>query len=301
MSNVKKTQKITPFLWFDKQAQEAMSFYTSTFRNAEITLLKKWEEGAPFPPGTIQFGSFVLEGLQFHAIDAGPQFQFNPSVSFMVDCDTEDEVDRLWQKLSEGGQPLMPLDKYPFSEKYGWVADKYGVSWQLILGNGKAPQKIMPVLMFVNENTGRAEEAIHYYTSVFRNAEIRQVARYEAGQEPDKEGTIAFADFSLEGQLFATMDSAQDHAFTFNEAISLFVNCENQKEVDYYWNKLTEGGSEAPCGWLKDKFGASWQIVPRFVSEKVANGEPARVGSMMQTLGQMKKLDVAALEEAYNQ
>jgi predicted 3-demethylubiquinone-9 3-methyltransferase (glyoxalase superfamily) len=300
MSTLKKSQKITPFLWFDNQAEEAIKFYTSIFPNAEITQLKKWGEGTPFPADKIHSGTFVLEGVQFCAFDAGPQFQFNPSISFMVNCDTEDEVERLWQKLSEGGNALMPLDKYPFSEKYGWIVDKFGISWQLILSDGTAPQKVMPSLLFVNNNVGRAEEAIHFYTSVFQNADIKSVNYYGAGQEPNKEGTVAFADFELEGQLFAAMDGALDHDFNFNEAISLFVICKDQQEVDYFWNKFTEEGSESQCGWLKDKFGVSWQIVPEFLAEKLADGEPARVGQMFQALMQMQKLEVAVLEEAYN-
>lgn len=163
MSALKNSQKITPFLWFDKEAEEAMNFYTSTFPNSKITQLKKWPEGGPFPAGTVQSGSFILDGVQFHAFDAGPQF-------------------------------------------------------------------------------------------------------------------------------------------TFNESISFFVTCKDQKEVDYYWEKLTEdGGSEGKCGWLKDKFGVSWQIVPEFIAEKVEHGEPARVGQMMQALSQMEKLVIADLETAYNQ
>lgn len=300
MSASKNSQKITPFLWFDGKAEEAINFYTSVFPNAEITQLKKWGAGSSFPADQVMTGSFRLGDLQFYAFDAGPEFQFNPSISFMVNCDTADEVDTLWEKLAKGGNPLMPLDKYPFSEKYGWMVDQYGVSWQLILGNGKAPQKIMPSMLFVGDNAGRAEAAISFYASVFQNSKIKEIARYGAGQEQDREGTVAFADFELEGQLFAAMDSAQEHAFNFNEAISLFVSCKDQKEVDYFWEKLSEGGSEGPCGWLKDKFGVSWQIVPVFISEKVANGEPARIGKMMQALMQMQKLEVAALEEAYN-
>ncbi len=301
MPTFKNPKKITPFLWFDHQAEEAMNFYTAIFPNAEITSLKRWPEGGPFPAGTVQMGSFVLDGVQFYAFDAGPEYQFNPSISFMVNCHTEDEIEKLWQKLSEGGSALMPLDKYPFSEKYGWMVDQYGVSWQLILANGKAPQKIMPCMLFVGDNVGKAEEAMHLYTAVFQQSNIREIARYGVGQEPDKEGTVAFADFALENQLFAAMDSAQHHAFTFNEAISLFVSCKDQEEVDNYWEKLSADGSEGPCGWLKDKFGVSWQIVPKFISDKMSSGEPKRIQSMMQALSQMKKLDIAALETAYHQ
>lgn len=161
MSTLKISQKITPFLWFDNRAEEAINFYTSIFPNSRINSIAKWPEGGAFPSNTVQTGSFVLDGLQIYAFDAGPQFQFT-------------------------------------------------------------------------------------------------------------------------------------------EAISFFVTCKDQQEVDYYWDKLSEGGAESVCGWLKDKFGLSWQIVPEFIAQKLADGEPQRLQNMMQAVMQMKKLDVAALEEAYN-
>lgn len=302
MSTIIKSQKITPFLWFNGKAEEALNFYTTVFPNTEITQLKKWGEGTPIPADQINAGSILIEGFCLNAFDAGPMFQLNPSISFFVHCDTVEEVEKCWQKLAESGNALMPLDTYPFSEKYGWIVDKFGISWQIILSNGQAPQKIMPSFLFTGENAGKAEEAMNLYTTIFQNAAIKGISRYDAGQEPNKEGTVAYGDFTLEGQMFAAMDSAQNHGFTFNEAISMFVACKGQEEVDYFWEKfLIEGGKESQCGWLKDKYGVSWQIVPDFFMERVISGERAKVQNMMQAVYQMKKLDVAALEEAYNQ
>ncbi|MHA4739936.1 VOC family protein [Dyadobacter sp. MSC1_007] len=163
MSDLTTTQGVVPFLWFDDRCKEAMNFYTSVFPNSKIKMIRRWGEGSPFPADKIMTGSIEINGLTMHMFDAGPNFKFNESVSF-------------------------------------------------------------------------------------------------------------------------------------------FVNCKNQEEVDHYWNSLTaDGGEESMCGWLKDKFGVSWQIVPTMISERLNNSDPVRLGQMMQALWKMRKLDIAELERAYNQ
>ena len=161
-------QKITPHLWFDKQAREAAEFYVSLFPGSKITNVTTL---SGTPSGDCDVVSFELAGLPFMAISAGPLFKFNPSVSFHIKCSTIEEVDAIWEQLSPGGKVLMPLDTYPFSERYGWLEDKYGVSWQVIHSGGSAAhQKFTPVLMFVGDVCGKAEEAINFYVSVFKSA-----------------------------------------------------------------------------------------------------------------------------------
>ena len=298
-------QKITPFLWFDTQAEEAVNFYTSVFKNSKIGKTARYDEaGAKAsgrPAGSVMTTSFQLQGQEFVALNGGPIFKLNPSISFFANSKDESEVVELYEKLSEGGAVLMPLDKYPFSDKYAWIQDKYGVSWQLILSMGEIKQRIVPSMMFVGNVCGKAEEAINFYTSIFKNSEIGNIFRYPANQEPDKEGTIAFADFALDGEWFATMDSAHEHKFNFNEAISFVVNCESQQEIDYFWNKLTEGGQESVCGWLKDKFGVSWQIVPTALSKMFSDPDAQKSQRVMKAMLQMKKIDLPALQKAYDE
>ncbi|HET6597244.1 MAG TPA: VOC family protein [Anaerolineales bacterium] len=297
-------QKITPHLWFDKEAREAAEFYTSVFPDSKVTNVTTLHDT---PSGDSEIVSFELAGQSFMAISAGPLFKFNPSVSFFVnfdpsrDPDARDNLDRMWERLSEGGSALMPLDKYPFSERFGWVQDKYGLSWQLILTNPEGEERpfIIPSLMFVGDVAGRAEEAIHLYLSVFRNAKLGAMTHYGAGQEPDKEGTVMFADFMLEGQWFAAMDSAHQHNFAFNEAISFLVDCDSQEEINYYWERLSAVPEAEQCGWLKDKFGVSWQISSAALREMLANGTREQVDRVTQAFLPMKKLDVAELQEAY--
>jgi predicted 3-demethylubiquinone-9 3-methyltransferase (glyoxalase superfamily) len=291
-------QKITPFLWFDKEAEQAMNFYTSAFRNSKVGSVSRYGEAGPGPEGSVLTASFELEGMPFTALNGGPEFNFTPAVSFFVNCDTEAEIDQLWGKLSEGGEVLMPYQQYPFSEKFGWLKDKYGVSWQLSLGS--RAQKIVPFLLFVREQHGKAEQAMNLYTSVFEDSRIENIQRFGEGQG-EQEGTVMHGVFQLAGLEFMAMDSNQDHQFTFTEATSFYVNCETQEEVDYFWEKLGEGGNDnaQQCGWLKDRFGVSWQIVPSVLPVLLNDPDPEKAKRVTEAMLQMKKIDIPALEQAY--
>ena len=303
MSTIK--QKIIPSLWFDRQAEEAAGFYTSIFGNSRIgpsvRATKAGFETHGLPEGTVITIEFELEGQRFAAINGGPMFKFNPSISFLVACRTKEEVDALWKPLAAGGQALMELGEYPFSGRYGWTQDRYGLSWQVMfMGDRPIGPRITPTLMFVGEQCGKAEEAIKLYTSLFPKAGIGDILRYGKGEEPDKEGTIKHAAFTLEGQGFAAMESALMHDFTFNEAVSLMELCETQEEIDRYWAKLTaDGGQESMCGWLKDKFGVSWQIVPAGLDEMLRDPDVKKAERVTNVFLKMKKFDIAELENAY--
>ena len=304
-------QKITPHLWFDKEAKEAAGFYTSIFPASRVTNTTVIHDT---PTGDCDIVSFELCGQKFMSISAGPLFKFNPSVSFMVNFDpllfkgspspekeARKALDLAWEKLSDGGTVVMPIDKYPFSERYGWIQDRYGLSWQLILTSpeGDPRPSILPSLLFVGDNVGRAEEAIRFYLSAFKDSKMGEAHRYGPDQLPDKEGTIMFADFMLEKYWFAAMDSAREHNFNFNEAVSFMVSCKTQKEIDYYWEKLSAVAEAEQCGWLKDKFGLSWQVVPEAMDEMMADKDPQRVARVTEAFLKMKKFDLAELENAY--
>jgi len=289
--------KITTHLWFDREALEAADFYTSTFKDSRIKNKSKIHNT---PSGSADIVTIELLGQEFTLISAGPLFKFNPSVSFLVACKTKNEVNALWKKLSREGTALMELGEYPFSEKYGWVQDKYGVSWQLMfMGDRKLTQRITPTLMFVGDVVGKAEEAIRFYVSVFHDAGVGDVLRYGRGEEPDKEGTIKHASFRLEGQEFAAMDSARTHDFAFNEAISFIVNCDTQEEIDYYWGRLSADPKAEQCGWLKDRYGLSWQIVPTAMEEMLKDKDEKRLARVTEAFLKMKKFDIDALKRAY--
>ncbi len=297
-------QKIIPHLWFDTQAKEAAEFYSATFPNSKVTNMTVLHDT---PSGDCDLVSFEVMGYSFMCMSAGPIFRTNPSMSFMVNFDpsqidnANEALNAVWEKLIDGGKIMMPLDKYPFSEHYGWVEDKFGVSWQLMLTNpaGEPRPPIIPSIMFVGNNYGKAREATDFYLSIFKNAKRGTLATYPAGMAPDAEGNIMFTDFTLEGQWFAAMESAHNHQFNFTEGNSLMINCDTQEEMDYYWDKLSAVPEAEQCGWLKDKYGLSWQICPTEMYKMMSEGTREQIDRVTQALMPMKRLNLAELRSAY--
>jgi len=297
-------KKITSHLWFDREAKQAAEFYVSVFPNSEMNSLTKIHNT---PSGDCDIATFTLADHHFQAISAGPIFKINPSISFFVNFDpsrdakARENLEKLWGKLSAGGKVLMPLDKYPFSERYGWVQDKFGVSWQLILTNPNGEERpfIVPSLLFVGDVAGKAEEATKFYQSVFKDSKQGIVSRYGQGHEPDKAESVNYTDFRIDGQWFAAMDSAHKHDFKFNEGVSIVVHCKDQEEIDSLFKKLSSNPKFEQCGWLKDKYGVSWQIVPTVLNEMMNDKDAKKVERVTQAFLKMKKFDIETLKRAY--
>jgi predicted 3-demethylubiquinone-9 3-methyltransferase (glyoxalase superfamily) len=272
-------EQITPCLWFNNQAKEAAAFYCNQFTNAKIV--------AQSPI----VSEIVVNNQHITLLDGGPMYKPNPSISFFYTCETEEEIDRIWNGFIKEGQVLMPLNKYDWSEKYGWISDQYGISWQFSLGKLEdVGQKIIPSLMFVGDQYGKAEAAINHYSAIFKNPKLEGVLRYGNTEAPDTEGKVKHAQLELNGKKFMFMDSAHAHNFAFSEGISLTIHCETQEEIDYFWQKLTESGEESRCGWLKDKFGVSWQVIPNILGEIMK--DPNKAGKAAQAFMQMRKFDI---------
>ena len=274
---MKNNATISIALWFDNQAMEAMNFYTSIFPNSKIN-----QHNAIVTDATIA-------GVQFTGINGGPVFRPNPSISMMVIIETKEGVDTIWTKLLTDGKVLMPLDEYPWSQHYGWLEDKYGVSWQLYLGklddvNG---QQIVPTLMFTQQQNGKCEEALGFYSSVFPYFQTYGVLRYSEG---DLSGMIQHTQFSANNFLFMAMDGGSTHNFSFNEGVSFVVHCDDQQDIDYYWDMFTRQGEESMCGWCKDPYGVSWQVVPKGIDKMLQT--PAATASLMR----MKKIIIGDLK-----
>lgn len=275
---------IYPCLWFDGQAKAAAEFYCGLFPNSKITT---------DTPMVVQF---EIEGKKIMGLNGGPMFKINPSISLFVTCQTDQEIETLASKLLEGGKAMMALDKYPWAEKYGWIEDKFGMTWQLMLSEiQNADQKIVPSFLFVGKQYGKAREAITHYTSIFKNSEIFHQEIYQEG-EGQLVGSLKFGHFSLNNTMFSAMDGFGAHDFEFNEGLSLVVECDTQAEIDHFWDSLTEGGNESMCGWLKDKFGVSWQIIPKVIGSLMSDAE--RGGRVMQEVMKMKKIDLEVLLNA---
>lgn len=278
-------KSIYPCLWFDGQAKAAAEYYSTVFPDSIILshnpMVTMWE----------------MYGQKFMGLDGGPMFKPNPSISFFVTCETTEELDAIWAKLSQDAKIMMTLDKYEWSEYYGFLQDKFGISWQLFKGKySDVNQKIVPCFLFTDENFGKANEALKFYTTVFLNSTIDGVLFYDETEMPQKE-IVKHSQFILDGNVYMAMDGAGSHNYSFNEAISFVINCDTQQQIDYYWNLFTkDGGQESRCGWCKDKFGVSWQIVPT-VLEKLM-GDPERSQRVVAAFMQMKKFDIEALVNA---
>lgn len=294
-------QKIVPSLWFDHVAADAARFYAEAIPGTTVTdtqyyplegLLDFQQEFA----GKELTVEFEVQGYRFVAINAGPEFRVNPSVSFMLNFDpsrderAREHLDEVWAALSDGGTELMPLGEYEFSPHYGWIQDRYGVSWQLILTDpaGEPRPFVIPNLLFGGSAQNRAGEAMEYYVSLFEGARAGNVWRYPDAVGPAPAGSIMFGELNLFGQWFALMDSAVEQDFTFNPGVSLMLQCEDQEELDRYWHELSAVPEAEQCGWLVDRLGLSWQVVPANMRELMQ-----APGSFEKLLA-MKKIEISA-------
>jgi predicted 3-demethylubiquinone-9 3-methyltransferase (glyoxalase superfamily) len=278
------THPITPCCWYNGTAAKAAELYCSAIPGSRIT-----QAGGVMT-------AMSLGGQSFLALDGGPMYAPNPSISFFATCDTPEETDRVFAALSAGGTVMMPPAKYPWAERFAWCADAFGVSWQVGCGYASPLAKgATPALMFTQKVVGKAEEAMGFYTRTIPGSTIKVIHRYEPG-EPGAVGTIKHAQFSLGGRTFVAMDGSPDHPFAFSEGVSLVLHCSTQEEIDHYWGILTEGGSESRCGWLKDKYGVSWQVVPTVLAELLK--DPERAPRVVQAFLAMTKFDIAALLRA---
>ena len=283
---------IFPCLWFDAESKEAAEFYCEVF-DGKITA------------DTPVVMNIDLFGQKLMLLNGGPHFKKNPSVSFMVICKTENEVQQYWDKLVEEGIALMALDSYSWSKKYGWVQDKYGVTWQLFLGDKPEDQKIIPTLMFIHQNNGKAKEAMEFYTKTFPNSSIGNILKYGDGGEghpiSEPAENVQHAHFTIDGYSFFCMDNSYDHQFDFNEGISIVIMTDDQEQTDYLWNTLiSDGGRESMCGWLKDRYGLSWQIVPKKLIQLMNDSDQSKSQKVVQAMMKMQKIVIKDLEEAYN-
>lgn len=287
----------------DDQAEFAALFYSHLLPNGKITEVSYYPETfdnpAGKPKGSVLTVEFEFGGLGFTALNGGPGFVPNPSVSFLLRTTDEGKTTELFEALTIGGKVLMPLESYPFSQQYGWVQDRYGVSWQLMRVelSGGTPT-IAPCLTFTGSVCGRAEDALLYYSKVFPNSKVLQIERYEAGE--GTAGQLKHGRFLLNGQELMAMDGQGPHAFRFNEGVSFQVLCDTQRDVDTYWEALSEAGQPGPCGWLKDKFGLSWQIVPKLVLRMMASKDTQAKERVFRAMLTMSKLELDALNAAFH-
>ncbi len=268
-------------LWFDNQGKEAAEFYCSIFKESKIK-----ESNALVT-------TFEISGKTFMCLSPGPMFKMNASISAFVVCESIAEVDRIWNKLIDGGKAMMPLDKYDWSPRYGWLQDKYGFTWQISFDEKNKKQIVRTSLLFTGEVFGKAEEAINFYSSLIKNSKTTTLFHYPKGAP--HEGKVLYSEFELNGFEMIAMDGPGEHKFKFDEGISLVIECDTQQEIDLYWDTFTkQGGKESNCGWCADKFGVWWQVIPSKLSTWMS--DPVKSPKVVEAFMKMKKFDIATLE-----
>lgn len=274
---------IYPCLWFDNNAQEAAEYYCGLFSQAKIL------------SSTPMVTSFEINGARMIGLNGGPEFKVNPAISFFVYCGSDAEITRLYNEISREGGVLMPLDKYDWSAKYAWVSDKFGVNWQLDIDPINSSQGVVPNLLFANHKMAWAKKAIDRYCEIFPESKILMEVPFSSDDEIPA-GALMFAQIKLSGFIMNAMSSTIPHDFDFTPATSFVVECDNQAEIDYYWEKLGAGGHYDRCGWLQDEFGVSWQVVPNVLPRLMS--DPEKGMRVVQAMMQMQKFDIATLENA---
>lgn len=292
-------QKIVPNIWSQAVAEEQAEFYASVFRDCSFEVtgryptegLLDFQKEMAGKPVTVDV---TLAGTALTLINAGAEFTPNPTVNLMLNFDpvlyedASEYQDSVFAALSEEGFVMMPLEKYPFSEKYAWVQDKYGVSWQLILTNPEGDPRpfVMPSLMFCGPAQNRCRDAVDTYIGLVPDSDWGNVAEYPEQSGPAPAGAIMFSEFRLAGQWFTAMDSGIEQPFAFSEGMSLMLLAKDQEEIDRYWETLSTVPEAEKCGWCKDAFGLSWQVVPENMGELMSR--PDAYAHMMQ----MGKLEI---------
>lgn len=290
---------IVPNLWFDSESEAAAEFYTSIFPNSQITRKttypKELEEVSGKTADSVLTVEFSLNGKEFIAINGGPQFKFNHSISFVVHCATRAEIDRLWEKLCEGGQVIRKMGNYIIADQIGWVIDRFGILWVVVRLDH--PDYIVPCLLFDKSQKKVAIDVIKQYGAVFQVDKETIRKSIEEISNPATE-TLSFCYLPLlhSELMIALWKDLID--VKFNEAVSLMINCQDQEEIDYYWSTLSAGGSEQQCGWLKDRFGVSWQVSPLELLNLTEQGDRKNGRKTTAAMLEMTKLNIKELRKA---
>ncbi len=275
-------QPLYPCLWFNGEGRAAFDLYASVFPNS---ILEQENE---------QVLHFTILDKKIMALNGGQQYAINPSISFFVTCNGQAETERVWQGLSDGAEVMMPLGSYAWSPCYGWLRDRYGMTWQLMMTDPDNPlPQLRPCLLFTGPVFGKAEAALRQYVSVFPRSEQGVPVYYPEGDI--YAGKLMFGECTLNGTNLVFMDGPGEHAFRFSEGVSLVVACDTQEEIDHCWNRLLEkGGEEQSCGWMKDAYGVSWQIIPAKLGAWME--DPVKGPELMKAFLQMQKPALSILQ-----
>ncbi|MGV3022951.1 VOC family protein [Streptococcus suis] len=286
-------QPIIPHLWYDTEAKEAVAFYVDLF-GGKIDWTYTITDT---PSGDSDLIQFQLGDMTLAAISAGPYFKLNESMSLMVNVASKDEVTRLYQALSEGGRVLMPLGEYPFSPYYVWLEDRFGLSWQLSYAPDlDKPYQFDICLLFSQGQVGLAQPMLDYYKDKLPQARLGRLSYYGEGEAAVEAAKLNYAELLVAGQKMIVMDHGYGGEASFNEAFSLMVYVDSQDELNFYYDLLSAVPEAEMCGWVKDQFGISWQIVPRILMEAYDTASPEKVKAVNAAVMTMKRLDIGTIQ-----
>lgn len=276
--------KLYTCLWYDGNAKEAATLYCSVFKNTKLLSENHL------------VSMIEIESCKLMLLNGGAHYKHTPAISQFVTSEDEAEIEYLFKHLSKDGKVLMPLGKYDWSEYYGWCEDKFGVSWQIYKGKmSDVKQKIVPCFLFVADSFGKAEEAQNHYINTISNSCSEGILKYQ-NTNTSADGTVMHSQFRLNDAVFMAMDGPGEHHYTFSPATSFVIECETQDEIDYYWERLGKDGKYNMCGWLDDKYGISWQIVPKILGQLMS--DPKRAPKVADAFLKMKKFDIDVLLKA---
>ncbi|WP_295011814.1 VOC family protein [uncultured Microbacterium sp.] len=288
------TQRIIPNIWCDRTAEEAGAFYETVFDGARSRVVARYPtEGLPdFQKGfeglPVVVDVTLDDDFRISLINAGAEYRPTPGISLLVNVDPGrfggDEqaarawINHAWTLLAEHDRVIMDIGEYSFSPLYGWVEDQYGVSWQfkLLRPDADPIARYMPMLTFGADSRDEAPQALALYTSTFPDAEVGRILDYVVSGTGEE---IVYTEFRLAGQQLSMMASPEDVEASFTPGVSLLVRCDGQEEIDRLWEALSAVPDAEACGWLVDRFGVSWQIVPADLDALLAR--PGVYGRML--------------------
>ena len=223
-------------------------------------------------------------------MNGGDDFSPSPAISYVVNCENEEQLLNVWKQLNHDGETLMPLTDYPELGKFGWTNDRYGFSWQVRLGENL--QTIIPCIMFANNNYGLAQAAIDEWIAIFGGKQTFVIK--------GKEDRLRASGFQLRGHDLIIMDSPEKHTFTFTMANSFYFYFKDQTDIDKVWEALTHDGKEWPCGWMEDRYGVFWQTLNKDLLNWTNSSDSEKARRATQEMYKMKKINLAQIKQAFD-
>ncbi len=296
-----RMRRIVPCLWYTREAGEAAEFYKLALPDTRIKKISHFDEVPP-EAGGIKSGDVMLVKLmigdsEIHLLNGGPYYEHTPSVSLMVTVGSKEELDLIHQKLSPGGTALIEIGEYPFSPRYTFFSDKFGVHWQLIMKEGEK-LKVTPTVIFGGEKQGLGPEAMEHYLSIFADSSVLEEERYKKN-EGGIENSLKYSCLKIGESELVIMDAGNPSPMVLTGAISFVVPCKDQNEIDSFWEKIGAEGKEIHCGWIEDKFGVSWQVVPENLDMFINGPDKEKARRAMRAMLKMVKLDMDKIRSAY--